>query len=157
MARLIPTPGIELYKLERRVKHALTLGGKVSVKDDIIPAAIAYQRSKIIDNIRMRRLSFTFDGFEIFKIPGPGLFVSIPGRYIGWDILLFGEFNGPREVLASYKKIDKRRYELIRVCELNGNFSAEGRMICRHFTNAFLRRICGFNILENLGRKHICR
>lgn len=108
--------------------------GKVNFVNDIL-------------EINMREISFEFFGFKSYKIDPP--VVSVPSRYIGFDVYISGTFNHELSVLVCYKKISENQYEMVKLYELSSpthRNTPEAEMAARYFQNNYLVKKCGYDI-----------
>jgi hypothetical protein len=127
-------------KINMKRKQKIT--GKVSFEDDIM-------------EIKMRKISFSLAGFNGYEINPP--IISVPGRYLGFDLYLTGRYSQELRVIACYAKIEEKKFSLAKIYELSGKghrCSVEAEMTVRYFENHFLKRKCGIDIVSKPWRQY---
>lgn len=109
--------------------------GKVSFEEDIL-------------QIHFRNVSYYKLGFKIYKMTPP--IISVPKRYLGFDLYISGEFTRELSIIACYAKLDNDKYELVKIYDLGGkqHCPLETEMTVRFFERQYLIKKCGFEIIS---------
>lgn len=131
---------LELYKLERRYKHAKKMKSKVYFRDDIL-------------KIKKEEMSLISLGFECFMIKPSSM--SVTGRVAGegFDVFITGKFNksdNKLDMIACYAKVGRirRQYSRVDLRILSDSNPAEASITLRYFESNWLRKKFHYRIVN---------